>query len=539
MVPEDAEVVDHLANMCYLMLSALQGHQVSIRRLKRLLFGPKTEKAEKVLSQKKAPQAAGDGKGDGAGGRDAKKKSRKPPGHGRNGEADYSGAQTVNVTHHSLKPGDGCPGCHMGKVYEQRTEPGILVRVTGQAPLAATIYHLQKLRCGDCGETFEARPPEGVGDRKYDEPAAAMIALLRYGAGLPFFRLQRLQGNVGIPLPVSTQWEIVRDASEDFRPAWVELIRQAAQGKVLYHDDTDMRILEWMGKRLEKKRQLGIVGDEEKNSSTKPDRERKGIFTSGIVSTLPARAGERPVQIALYFTGRRHAGENLKSVLEKRNPESRKPIQMCDPLARNMPKELRTIIANCLTHGRRQFVDLVTDFPDECRFVIDLLAKVYRYDEIAKIRKMTPSKRLKFHQLKSGPLMKRLRRWMRKQFTKKKVEPNSALGAAFNYMLKRWRKFTRFLWVSGAPLDNTICERALKKAILHRKNSLFYKTDRGAEVGDIFMSLIHTCELNGVDAFDYLVQVQIHAKEVQAHPEQWMPWNYTRKARAPDAARSG
>jgi len=97
---------------------------------------------------------------------------------------------------------------------------------------------------------------------------------------------------------------------------------------------------------------------------------------------------------------------------------------------------------------------------------------------------------------------------------------------------KHWTKLTRFLEVAGAPLDNNICERALKKAILHRKNAYFYKTSNGAHVGDLFMSAIHSCELNGVGAFDYLTALQRHARALKETPSAWMPWNY-RETRQP------
>jgi len=168
----------------------------------------------------------------------------------------------------------------------------------------------------------------------------------------------------------------------------------------------------------------------------------------------------------------------------------------------------------------------VENFPPECEHVLRVLAEVYKNDAIAKKRRMTDSERLSFHQEKSGPLMERLRAWMQDELDHRKVEPNSGLGQAIGYMLKHWEKLTLFLRKPGAPLDNNVCERALKKAILHRKNSLFYKTDNGARVGDVYMSLIHTCELNGVDPFDYLTQLQRYAKEVRARPEKWTPWNY-------------
>ena len=112
------------------------------------------------------------------------------------------------------------------------------------------------------------------------------------------------------------------------------------------------------------------------------------------------------------------------------------------------------------------------------------------------------------------------------ELDQKKVEPNCGLGQAISYMLNHWKPLTLFLRVPGAPLDNNICERALKKAILHRKNALFYKTENGARVGDLFMSLIHTCNLAGANPFDYLTELQKHSAELADHPEKWLPWNY-------------
>jgi hypothetical protein len=107
-----------------------------------------------------------------------------------------------------------------------------------------------------------------------------------------------------------------------------------------------------------------------------------------------------------------------------------------------------------------------------------------------------------------------------------KKEPNSGLGKAISYLLNHWLKLTLFLRQAGAPIDNNIVERALKRAILNRKNALFYKTLNGAAVGDLFMSLIHTCELNKANPFDYLTELQKHSEELKQKPAEWMPWNY-------------
>jgi hypothetical protein len=161
-----------------------------------------------------------------------------------------------------------------------------------------------------------------------------------------------------------------------------------------------------------------------------------------------------------------------------------------------------------------------------CSIALKILGEVYGYDEAARAQRLSPEQRLHFHQEHSGPVMEKLHIWLNAQFDERKVEPNSGLGTAIAYLLKYWDRLTLFLRQAGAPLDNNVCERALKKSILHRKNSLFYKTRNGAQIGDLFMSLIHTCELNGADPFDYLHQLQRHAEALKQTPSEWMPWNY-------------
>jgi transposase len=476
----------------------LESHEATLAMLRRLLCHASTEKTARVLKQA---------------GIEAKEKKDKPtgasqrasgtaaPGHGRNGAAAFTGAERVMIPHPRLKSGDRCPGCLKGKVYSQ-PEPKRLVRIVGQAPLAATVYECESLRCNTCGEGFSAPEPEGVGSEKYDESAAAMIAQLKYGSGVPFYRLAKLEENLGIPLPPSTQWGIVEETAEVIRPALEELIRQAAQGEVLHNDDTSMRVL-----RL----------------AREPSDQRTGVFTSGIVASHQGR------KIALFFTGGKHAGENLAEVLKRRAAGLPAPIQMSDALSRNAPKlagGVEILIALCLAHGRRQLVEVAANFPAECKYVLEMLGQVYGYDAEAHERGLSPVGRLLFHQQHSGPVMQELHVWLEAQLAEKKTEPNSGLGKAITYLLKHWEGLTLFLRQAGAPLDNNICERALKRAVLHRKNALFYKTLNGAQTGDLFMSLIHTCELCGANAFDYLTELQKRAGELILNPAAWMPWNY-------------
>lgn len=500
--PDDHAKLKAALDTLAFVTAELQTKQTSLDQLRRLLFGAPTEKTRTVVGAGAAPGAPGPGADAGPAAAGAAR-----PGHGRTGAAAYTGAETVKIAHPSLRRGDRCPGCTKGKLYPL-AEPATLVRITGMAPLGATVYACERWRCNLCGEVVTAPAPAGVGEAKYDATATTMVGLLKYGCGLPFHRIEILQRGMRIPLPAATQWELVRDALPSLVPAWDELLRLAAQGEVLYNDDTTMTIL-----ALTAAQRRAAAADEETDART-------GVFTSGIVATGDGH------HIALFFTGRKHAGENLATVLAQRAAALAPPIQMCDALAANTAGAFDTLLAHCLAHARRRFVDVVDHFPAEVRHVLEALREVYRTDALARERALAPDERLRLHQAASGPLMADLETWLRQQRDDHLVEPNSGLGTAIAYMLTHWTPLTLFLRVPGAPLDNNVCERALKKAILHRKNALFYKSLAGARVGDVFMSLIHTAELNGIAPFEYLVALQRYPQAVALDPSEWLPWTY-------------
>jgi transposase len=512
---EDLDKLDSAVDTLAYLTLELDKKGASIQRLRKLIFGTSTEKTSQVVGGAGgAASPAGDGDGNGAGADasakgDDKKPKPKRKGHGRNGAAAYTGAEKVKVPHESLKSGDPCPACPNGTLY-LLSEPAVLVRVTGMAPLGALVYEKDRLRCNPCGLIFTAQSPEGVGTAKYDETAAAMIGLLKYGTGVPFNRLERLQRGLGIPLPASTQWDLVNAAADKVGAVYAEIIRQAAQGDVLHNDDTTARILDLMGLRRADALAKGELDNE----------DRTGIFTSGILSVAEEH------KLAVFFTGRQHAGENLTDLLAKRDEELEAPIQMCDALSRNLPSEVQTIVANCIAHARRRFVNEANNFPDEVKHVLVELGKVYKNDAATKKQQLSKDERLAFHQEHSEPVMKALKKWLEALTKERKVEPNSGLGDAIGYMLDHWDKLTLFLTVPGAPLDNNIVERALKRVIQHRKNSLFYKSENGAQVGDTFMTLIYSAEINGAEPFDYLVALLRHADQASKAPGDWMPWNY-------------
>lgn len=480
------------------LLALLDQKNLSIARLRQLCFGASTESARNVC-----------------GGRPLKDpKKAKAKGHGRNPHRRYTGARRVRVSHPTVKAGQTCPECSRGKL-RLRPNPAVAIKVTAQPPVGAVIHEMEQLRCDTCGRVFTAPIPPEAGVEKYDPSVGVMVGLMRYGSGMPFYRLERLQKSLGVPLPASVQWEQAHRIARDLQPVHEHLITQAAQAQVMFSDDTTMR-----------------VSSLRKEIQSQDEPTRTGLFTTGIVGKVEDHS------VSLFITGRKHAGENLAALLERRNAPHPPPIHICDGLSRNDPKGHPTVDCQCNVHARRGFVEIESSFPEQTRKVIESFTAIYRVEAQAREAGLSAQERLRLHQTHSQPVLEELRTWFAELIADRKIEPNSGFGKAIAYMDKRWDQLTQFLRVPGAPLDNNSAERLLKMAILHRKNSLFYRSQQGADVGDLFMSLVHTCRGHDVNPFDYMMAVVTNAKSAKTDPGRWMPWNYPsalREAAAPGA----
>jgi hypothetical protein len=325
---------------------------------------------------------------------------------------------------------------------------------------------------------------------------------------------------VGVPVPDATQWDQVEVVGDCAHPVFRYLEKMAAQGEVIYQDDTPGRVLALIEENQKAAAQAQAQGDAEAGART-------GMQTTALI----VQVGER--RICLYYTGRKHAGENLVALLAHREPHREKPLVMSDALSSNKAEEAGLIRCHCLAHGRRKFSELEEDFPVESAVVVEALKAVYDHDEEAREEQLSAQERLVYHQTYSAPILTALKTWLEQQTEQRLVEPNSSLGQAIAYLLGHWETLTRFLTVPGAPLDNNVAERALKLCIRQRRNSLFYATEHSAYIASLLTSVIATCLQAGVNAVEYLVAVQEHRQEVFANPAAWLPWTYPAPARVP------
>jgi transposase len=509
---EDRRVLGKVLTFYFWLLFALREAKLSLKRLKVLVFGEKPKERDPPPS---GGTAGGGGAGGVGAGRRAASEVRSPsaqglaagntrrPGHGRQGADAYQAVTRVECRHEELAVGEQCPACGRGRLY--RLPPGIEMRLDGNALLSAVRYELEKLRCSACGQIFTASLPIEAGTEKYSARARAVLALGRYYLGVPLYRLEGYQALVGVPVPDATQWDQIEHVGNCAYPIFKHFEQVAAQGDVIYQDDTPARVLSLI---------------EENQQVQGQATARTGMYTTALI----VQVGER--RICLYYTGRRHAGENLEALLAQREPQRGKPLVMSDALASNSVEEKGLIRCHCLAHGRRKFSELDDVFPAESAVVTEALRLVYEHDKDAREQQLSGAERLAYHQRYSASIMDALKTWLEQQTTERLVEPNSSLGKAIAYLLGHWETLTRFLTELGAPLDNDVAERALKLCIRQRKNSLFYATEHSAYIASLLTSVIATCLQAGVNALDYLVAVQEHRQEVFATPGAWLPWNY-------------
>jgi transposase len=509
---EDYPVLTNLIKAIVWMNFSLQEKQLSIQRL-RSIFGIKTESAKNLAKWMAESSNPTDGQSISSdqncdpseNAKTSKKNSFKTRGkHGHRKASDYTQAKTIDIAHESLKKRNLCPSCSKGKLFD--LTPGTVLRIIGQPWLQMEIYRPQRLRCPVCGQIFTAGlPKEVMTQSRADNGAKAVVSLLKYRGGVPFYRQGQIQSLLGAPISPSEIWEMTKDVADALQPVYAAICEHASSAELVQNDDTKARI-------------LSIMKDKEQRKGTPEADKRTGMFTTAMLAVLP----KIDVKIALFFTGVKHAGENLNDLLDQRPKDLPVPIQQCDG-GHNIPKHHDTNLSHCNAHCRRKFYELVTTWPKIVVKIIGWYSNVFANERSAP---SDPLLRLKWHQEHSAPIMQQIKDYSDILIQQREIEPNSSMGKAIAYLNNHWEELTLFLRIPGVPLDNNATERLIKQAVRNRKNAYFYRNETGAKIGDILMSIIETCELNQANPWEYLVAIQEHQKDVWKNPALWVPWTY-------------
>ena len=476
------------------MQDRLASHDVTVHKLRKLLGIEKS--SEKQTDVIKKP----------------KKTTKRSPSKRHNDEG-FTPVKPSVVIHplSDLNKGDECPECVSGKVY--KTDPGSFLRITGHSPFTPEQHIMERYRCNTCGAYFTADLPEtvladGSASQKYGYSARALMAIYKYFAGLPFYRQGSIQKLLGVNLTASTVFDQVELVCDAIYPVYQHLLTLAADAEHYYLDDTTHRILD--AKPIEKK----------VRNSNKTQR-RTGVYTSGVIATTTAAQS-----IVLFETNIGHAGEFIDRILQERARGQTMPIIMSDALASNRPTVREAILSLCNSHARRQFVDVISHFPDEVEHILNRYGEIWTNDHTLKEQGLNPTQRLAYHQQHSLPIMAEIKQWGETHLQEDSVEENSGLGKAIRYFIKHYDGLSCFCKIEGVKLDNNAIEAMLKIVVRDRKNAMFHKTLLGATIGDVITSMIASGSEAGINVFEYFTLLQ-HAKDqVKANPEHYLPWNY-------------
>jgi transposase len=476
------------------LVVALEKGELTIKKLRKL-FNITTESIHN-----RNPHHSSNKRGKDTVGSEGKPKK---PGHGRLAADAYQGAVVINLDVPDLQPGSPCPeeACD-GRLYEL-SEPGVFVQVTGSPMAQATRYNLQKLRCSVCELIFTAPLPDDIDAVKYTTSLIAMLMIHKYFMSIPLYRQKNLQDYLGVPLPASTQWELMAEQEDVLKALYHAFEYDAAQGKGISFDDTKARILEQIAT----------------NKAAEKKADKASCYTTGVVSVHDDHLSY------VFVTDNQTAGKSIVPFIELRNPDLPAPYLMCDALTANIPEQISSdlyVLCHCLTHARRQFYELPHGYDDLADNVMGMIGTIY--DHEAATKDMDAATRLAHHQKHSKPIMAQLKRYLEKQA--KEFEPNGVAAKAIDYLLKRWTELTQFLRHLHVPLDTNLVERALKLIIQVRKSSMFYKTARSARIASYIQTALYSAAQNDINPYEYMLAILNNKEEVMSNPQQWLPWNY-------------
>jgi len=536
------------------LLNLLGGKTTTIKKLKRLIFGNKSEKSKKgddnsggggqgnSGNSSSGPMISGEGStgpnNPPLGGEnrtqgvnpnnvgEQKKKKKRTGGNGRHGHDDYTGATVIKCPLCETEmPGAICPACGEHKLYSLPSISSI--RLIGAAPVLGVKFEQDRSGCV-CGAIFYGKAPAGYEDlftdKKYTPSALSSMLHQKYDLGVPFGALSTYQSKFGIPLPASTQANKINDCLAPIEAIFNELIRLGANMDCIGFDDTPIKILE------------GRI-TEEGNKSLK-----------GHGSVFICKNIDRDQAIVLFFLDFNHAGKSFLKILQKRQQDCPPLICICDglPSYESYVEEDNIIGCNCNVHARRQFFDHDPKEEDlYCSLIVGQYRTVYKNEKFCVEQKMSAVQRQEYHAANStkametieavcqlitespdSPNVNILREQLKLPEYAGPSAPNSDLYGYADYVLSRWTNLTNFLTVPGVPLDTNYVERMVKAIIDVRKKSFFFKTVKSAQDAGKVMSVIETATISGADSNDFMKFVLEHPQEVIESPGLFLPWNY-------------
>lgn len=498
-------LLDALSSLLHLQVK-IADHAITVQKLRKLIGVVSTSERLK----KNEVSATGT-------------KNKRPPQERKKKTIQQPKPMVIHHEIQDLSKADACD-CGRGKYY--KFDPASFIRIRGCAPFQAEKHVMSQLRCNACSCIKTASLPEEVladGDasQKYGYSARSMMVLFKYNFGIPFYRQMTLQGVFGFTIPAATIFDQCEKVEQAIGLVFYRLLALSANASQFLGDDTRHLVID--------KNSL-----DKKSYRSDASKERTGLFTSGMIAKLPTHHS-----VILFKTNIGNSGEFLQEILEKRTCKEI-PLLMSDALSHNQPETAKVVKTLCNVHARRNFHELLDQYPQEITWVLNVYAVIWQTEKAT--LGFSSLKRLESHRKHSLPVMEKLRYWCQRSLNQRdfledyaevesfiphRVEENSRLGKAMKYFINHYEGLSAFCRIANAELDNNEMERALKLIVLGRKNFYFYKTQTGASISDRLTSLIATAMQYNINIFNYLTWLQRHQKHLSKNIDYFLPWFFS------------
>jgi transposase len=495
--------------------AALIAHQkLVIEKLKRELYGPRSERTSRILDQMELTFAELESAAseDEIAAERAAAKTTTVPAYQRKRPARKPFPEHLPRERVVVPAPTACLCCggsRLRKLGESITETLEVIPRKWKV-----IQHVrEKFTCRDCEKISEAPAPFHVIPRGWAGPSLlAMILFEKFGQHQPLNRQAERYTREGVPLSLSTLADQVGAGCAALDPILKRIETHVFTAERLHGDDTTVPVL----------------------AKGKTDTGRCWVY---VRDDRPF-AGRAPPAAMFYYSrdrGGEHPEEHLAGYAGILQADAYSGYHRLYEADRTPGAILE---AACWGHARRPFfaqADLDATArrraQGETPVPISPLAleMVRRIDALFEIERSINGKsaeeRLAVRQRLSAPLVADLEVWMREQ--RAKLSRSNDIAKAMDYMLKRWPSFTRFLNDGRVCLSNNAAERALRGIALGRKSWLFAGSDRGGRRAAAMYSLIVTCKLNDVDPQAWLADVLSRIAEHPAHKlDELLPWNW-------------
>jgi predicted nucleic acid-binding Zn ribbon protein len=445
---------------------------------------------------------------------------KKLKGHGRNSHTAFEKASDI---WHSLPESILASLCDKCGGSLKKSLPQIQIVVKGQPNFVAEKHISERVICKCCNRSIVAPTPTikgGIGKSViYAPSAAAMLIVLHYGAYIPFNRIDLMHKSWGTPFASSNQWEVVVVAYDRLKPLFDAIVEYAIFNVLgIRFDDTGSII--WTLKKS--------IKDELSKPGVNPKSVRTGINASAMLMETPEGL------ITLFFTGLHHAAEIFEKLLEKRDPEALPLNKVTDHANKNYISDNDSVINGaCHTHIYLKFLPAKGVWPDEYSIVAEAYHNIYQNDQYAKDQKMSPQDRLVYHQNNSTKWLNKIHEVCSELLKAKKIDRSDVIWPAVSIVVNQWPLMKRFLEVPGILLDTNDVERTLIQIVKYLAASFGYKTENGAEKGDMAMSLITTAKSFGLEPVEYIRVCLENYEDLAINPTNYLPWNFLKNRTKP------